>query len=266
LYKDLRAFMRALEKDGELVRVAKQVDPILEITEIADRVSKSKDGGKALLFENVKGSPYPVLINAFGSFKRMAMAMESDTIEVAARRIQKLLSIKGVPKGIPAKLGLLGEVANLAKISPKMVKSAPCQEIVQDKPKLSDFPILQCWPKDAGRFITLPLVFTKDPETGERNCGMYRMQVYDDASTGMHWQTQKDGAIHSEKMRRRSQKLEVAVAIGCDPATVFSAVVPLPYGLDEMLFSGFVRNVRPSMWRCRPKRRSCLRARWTRPT
>lgn len=251
MFKDLNAFIERLEKENELVRIAREVDPVLEITEIADRVSKSRDGGKALLFEKVKGSAYPVLINAMGSFRRMAMAMGSDSIEGAAGRIRKLLSIEDAPKGLPGKLGLLGEMANLVKIGPKIVKNAPCQEVVQWKPKLSDFPILQCWPKDAGRFITLPLVFTKDPQTGRRNVGMYRMQVFDDASTGMHWQTQKDGMIHSEKAKKRGEKMEVAVAIGADPATVFSAVVPLPYGVDELLFAGFVRGEGVPLVKCK---------------
>ena len=249
--KNLAEFISRLEREGELIRITQKVDAVLEIAEITDRVSKSKEGGKALLFENVKGSNYPVLINAFGSYKRMAMAMESDSIEGAAKRIEKLLSIKGVPKGLGDKLGLLGEMVSLSKIGPKLVKSGPCQEVIQDNPKLSDFPILQCWPKDAGRFITLPLVFTKDPDTGERNCGMYRMQVFDDRSTGMHWQTQKDGAIHSEKAKKRGKKMEVAVVIGADPATVFSAVVPLPYGLDELLFAGFVRNAGVELVKCK---------------
>ncbi len=249
--KNLKEFVTKLEKEGELIRITKEVDAVLEIAEITDRVSKSKGGGKALLFEHVKGSQVPVLINAFGSYKRMAIAMESDTIEGASKRIQKLLSIKGVPKGLGDKFGLLGEMINLSKIGPKIVSHGACQEVIQDKPRLSDFPILQCWPKDAGLFITLPLVITKDPETGERNVGMYRMQVFDDGSTGMHWQTQKDGAIHSEKAKKRGKKMEVAVVIGCDPATVFSAVVPLPYGLDELLFAGFVRNAGVELVKCK---------------
>ena len=230
----------------------KEVDAELEITEITDRVSKSPHGGKALLFENVKGSKIPVLINAFGSYKRMALAMGALDIRQAAKRIQKLLSLKGMPNTLLGKFDLLGEMLDLSKIPPKMVSNAPCQEVVlKENFKLSDFPILKCWPMDGGRFITMPLVFTKDPETGERNVGMYRMHVYDDKSTGMHWQTQKDGAIHAQKAKRLGKKLEVAVAIGADPATVFSAVVPLPFGLDELLFAGFVRGTGVELVKCK---------------
>ncbi|HTL70939.1 MAG TPA: UbiD family decarboxylase domain-containing protein, partial [Candidatus Eisenbacteria bacterium] len=237
-FRNLSDFVRALEKSGELVRIAEPVDPELEITEITDRVSKRPGGGKALLFENVKGSRFPVLINSFGSYKRMAMAMGGEDVESAAKRISDLFAAaKGVPPSMGEKLKLLGGLAELARIPPKIVTKAPCQEVVLEGEavRLSELPILKCWPHDGGRFITLPLVITKDPETGERNVGVYRMHVYDDRSCGMHWQTQKDGAAHSEKSRRRGRKLEVAVVLGADPATVFSGVVPLPYGVDELL-------------------------------
>jgi 4-hydroxy-3-polyprenylbenzoate decarboxylase len=251
-YKNLREFVDCLEKNGELIRIAAEVDAKLEIAEITDRVSKSPGGGKALLFENVTGSKIPVLINAFGSYKRMALAMGSENIGEAAKKISALLSLKGMPKTFSGKLNLLGQLVDLSKIPPRLVTKAPCQEIVvRDNIRLSDFPILKCWPHDGARFITMPLVFTKDPETGERNVGMYRMHVYDDTSTGMHWQTQKDGAIHADKARRLGKKLEVAVVIGADPATVFSAVVPLPFGLDELLFSGFVRNAGVELAKCK---------------
>jgi len=251
-YKNLREFIDALDRAGELIRITKQVDPELEITEITDRVSKMRDGGKALFFEKVRGSKIPVLINAFGSYRRMAMAMGEATIDDAAKKISELLAIKGVPKDFRGRTRLLGKLFNLSKIPPRLVASGPCQEIVlKDDFRLSDLPILKCWPHDGGRFITLPLVFTKDPETGERNVGVYRLHVYDDRTTGMHWQTQKDGAIHSEKVRRHGQKLEVAVVIGADPATVFSGVVPLPYGLDELFFSGFLRNAPVELVKCK---------------
>ena len=251
-YKNIREFIDCLEQEGELVRISCEVDAELEIAEITDRVSKMKGGGKALLFENVKGSKIPVLINAFGSYRRMAMSMGAENIEEAAQKISALLSLKGIPKTFFGKVKLLGQLVDLSKIPPKLVSQAPCQEvIIKDNICLSDFPILKCWPKDGGRFITMPLVFTKDPETGERNVGMYRMHVYDDKSTGMHWQTQKDGAIHAQKAKRLGKKLEVAVVIGVDPATVFSAVVPLPYGLDELLFSGFIRNSSVELVKCK---------------
>ncbi|OGW81372.1 MAG: menaquinone biosynthesis decarboxylase [Omnitrophica bacterium RIFCSPHIGHO2_02_FULL_51_18] len=251
-FKNLREFVSALETAGELVRISKEVDAELEISEITDRVSKMPGGGKALLFERVRHSKMPVLINAFGSYRRMAMAIGCGTIDEAAGKIRKLLEIQGVPKTFSGKARLLGQLVDLSKIPPKMVSSAACQEIVlKDGFKLSDLPILKCWPKDGGRFITFPLVCTKDPDTGARNMGVYRMHVYDDKTTGMHWQTQKDGAVHSEKMRRRGCRMEVAVVIGADPATAFSGVVPLPYGMDELLFSGFLRGEGVKLVRCK---------------
>ena len=251
-YKNLSEFIRALDKAGELVRVSREVDAELEITEITDRVSKMPGGGKALFFENVKGSRIPVLINAFGSSKRMALALGMEDLEEAARAIDELLSVQGMPKDWKGKTRLLGQLFDLSKAPPRLVSKGACQEVVlTDHFKLSDFPILKCWPHDGGRFITLPLVITKDPETGRRNVGVYRLHVYDDRTTGMHWQTQKDGAVHSEKVKSRSQRLEVAVVIGADPATVFSGVAPLPYGLDELLFSGFLRRAPVELVRCK---------------
>ena len=244
--------MAALERAGELIRIQTPVDPALEITEIADRVSKMPGGGKALLFENPKGSRIPVLINAFGSQKRMAMAMGGERIEEAAARISGFLNQDQAPKGLFEKMKLLGKLVGLSKIPPKIVSAGACQEVVlKENFKLSDLPILKCWPKDAGRFITLPLVFTKDPDSGERNVGVYRMQVYDDRTAGMHWQTQKDGAAHSEKRKRRGEKVPAAAVIGADPATVFSGVVPLPFGVDELLFAGFLRNGPVELVKCR---------------
>ncbi len=250
-HRNLREFISALDRAGELVRVRQEVSAELEITEITDRVSKSPDGGKALLFENVKGHNIPVLINAFGSYKRMAMAMGCETIDDAAKSIHEILEIKGVPKTFEGKVKLLGTLLDLSKIPPKHVQSAPCQEIVIHEPRLSQIPILKCWPNDGGPFITLPLVCTKDPETGERNMGVYRMHVYDDKTTGMHWQTQKDGAIHAQKAKKMGKKLEVAVALGGDPATVFAGVVPLPFGMDELLFSGFLRRKGVDLVKCK---------------
>ena len=250
--RDLRQFIAVLEKENELIRIQAPVSAELEITEITDRVSKMEGGGKALLFENVKGHRMPVLINAFGSYRRMARAMGESSIEGAAARITKFLELKGVPKTLSGKIELLGELVDLSKIPPRIVPSGPCQERVFGPAEgLNDIPILKCWPNDGGRFITLPLVITKDPETGERNVGVYRMHVYDNRTTGMHWQTQKDGAAHSEKMRRRGKRLDVAVVIGADPATVFSGVVPLPYGVDELLFAGFLRGRGVELVKCR---------------
>ncbi len=250
--KNLRDFIGLLEKEGELIRIKTPVDAELEITEITDRVSKMPGGGKALLFENVKGSKMPVLINAMGSYRRMAMAMGGADIGEAASEITEFLELKGLPKSFSGKVNLLGKLIDLSKIPPKIVLSGPCQEIViQDNIKLSEIPILKCWPHDGGRFITLPMVITKDPGTGVRNVGMYRMHVYDEQNTGMHWQTQKDGAVHFEKKKRGGGKIEVAVAIGADPATVFSSVVPLPYGVDEFLFAGFLRKSPVELIKCK---------------
>lgn len=250
--KNLREFIQVLEREGELVRISQPVSAELEITAITDRVSKSPGGGKALLFENIQGSKMPVLINAFGSLKRMALALGASSIESAAAKLTELLEIKGVPKDFVGKVKLLGKLIDLSQIPPKMVSAGPCQEVVlKGNFKLSDLPILKCWPRDGGRYITLPLVITKDPETGQRNLGVYRMQVYDDRSTGMHWQTQKDGAVHSEKRKRRGEKMEVAVVIGADPATVFSGVAPLPYGVDELLFSGFLSGKGVELVKCK---------------
>lgn len=251
--KNLRDFIALLEKEGELIRIQHPVDAELEITEIADRVSKMPGGGKALLFENVKGSKMPVLINAMGSYKRMALAMGGHRIEEAAEEITEFLELKGLPKTFSGKAKLLGKVIDLSRIPPKIVSSGPCQEIVLkgDAVKLSEIPILKCWPHDGGRFITFPMVITKDPDTGTRNVGMYRMHVYDDKSTGMHWQTQKDGALHLLKKKRTGRRIEVAVAIGADPASVFSGVVPLPYGVDEFLFAGFLRKAPVELVKCK---------------
>ena len=252
MYRNLREFIKALENEGELVRITKEIDPELEITEITDRVSKMPGGGKALLFENPKGSKIPVLINAFGSFKRMAMAIGCESLEEAEKNIKELLDVKAPPKTLTEKTRLLGKLFDLSKILPKMISHGACQEVVlKENFKLSNFPILKCWPHDGGRFITLPLVFTKDPETKERNVGVYRMHVYDDRTTGMHWQTQKDGAAHSEKSKQRSKKMEVAVVIGADPATVFSGTAPLPFGVDELLFSGFLRKAPVELVKCK---------------
>ncbi len=249
--RDLREFIARLEAEKELVRVKAEVDPVLEITEITDRVSKR--AGPALLFERPKGSSIPVLINALGTYRRLAIGLGAAAVEDVARDIRYFLELKGLPKGLGEKIKLGSKLLDLAKIPPRMVSNAPCQEIVLqgNDVDLERFPILQCWPKDAGRFITLPLVITKDPETGNRNVGVYRMQVIDRRTTAMHWQTQKDGAAHAHKARLRSKKLDVAVVIGADPACVWSGVVPLPYGMDEFLFAGFAGKRGVELVKCK---------------
>ncbi len=248
-FKDLSEFIAALESHGQLKRIREPVSPLLEITEIADRISKS--GGPALLFENVEGSDIPVLINAFGSLERMCLAFQVDTLDEVAARIQELLEFKS-PASLAEKVKMLPRLADLGSFFPKRVRRGACQEIVQEKDfSLLDLPVLQCWPDDGGRFITFPLVFTRDPHTGKPNCGMYRMQVYDETTTGMHWQLHKQGAHHYRKGFRDGDRMEVAVAIGADPAVTFAATLPLPEDFDEMIFAGFLRNRAVEMVPCR---------------
>jgi 4-hydroxy-3-polyprenylbenzoate decarboxylase len=247
-YKDLRDFISFLEKKGELVRVREKVSYNLEIAEITDRVSKSN--GPALFFENVENSDFPVVTNLFGSYKRMAWALGVEEIEDVPKRIEKLLSQKP-PETLLDKIKMLPQLFEFAKYFPKVVKSAPCQEVVEENPDVTKLPALFCWPKDGGRFITLPLVFTKDPETGVRNCGMYRMHIYDAKTTGMHWHLHKDGSHHYIKAEKLGKRLEVAVAIGSDPAVIYSATAPLPAGIDEMLFAGFLRKEPVELVKCK---------------
>ena len=240
-YKDLREFIARLEKEGELKRVTTEVDPVLEITEITDRVTRA--GGPALLFEHPKGSRVPVLINMLGSQRRIDLALEVDRIEEVSDRIRSFLDMQQ-PQGLLDKIKMLPKLAELGSFFPKVVKSGPCKEVVRREGfSLLDFPILQCWPADAGRFITWPLVFTRNPETGKRNVGVYRMQVFDERTTGMHWQTQKHGAEHFRRARAANPggRIEVAVAIGADPLTCLAGILPIPPDLDEMMFAGFLR-------------------------
>jgi 4-hydroxy-3-polyprenylbenzoate decarboxylase len=238
-YNSLHDFVQVLESAGELKRISYPANAALEITEIADRVMKS--GGPALLFENVVGKRIPVLINAFGSQKRMALALGVDDIEAHARAIAKLIQTKP-PKSFKDKLQLLGELAKLAGIPPKIVKQGICQEVVHHEPDLGILPVLTCWPGDAGPFITLPMVFSKDPNSGTRNVGLYRMQVYDQRTTGMHWHLHKVGARHFQRQKEKSGRLELAVCLGGDPAMIYAATAPLPDQIDEILFTGFLRQ------------------------
>jgi 4-hydroxy-3-polyprenylbenzoate decarboxylase len=240
-FRNLSAFLKALEEQGDLVRVRQRVSPRLEIAEIADRTVKA--GGPALLFENVEGSEMPVAINVFGSHRRMLQALEIESWAQWDERLEFFLDPKP-PEGLMEKLKAIPKVTELAGIFPKTVRSGPCQEVVVtgDAVDLGKLPVLTCWPQDAGPFITMPLVITKDPQSAKTNVGMYRMQVYDRATTGMHWQKHKDGAGQARGYEREGRRMEVAVAIGCDPATVFSAIAPLPPGVSEFLFAGFVRG------------------------
>ncbi|MBV8807681.1 MAG: menaquinone biosynthesis decarboxylase [Acidobacteriaceae bacterium] len=247
---DLRDFIRVLEKNGELKRIGFEVDPHLEITQFADR--SVKHGGPALLFEKPRDSRVPLLINAFASMRRMQLALEVSDIEEIPTRISSFLELQK-PESLIDKLKLLPKLNELGSAFPKTVSDGPCKEVIRRKDlSLDYFPILHCWPGDAGRFITLPLVFSSDPKTGKRNCGVYRMQVFDGQTTGMHWQKHKQGADHYRRLVAESKeaRMPVAVAIGADPVTIFSAVLPLPPSIDEMLFAGFLRGQPVEMVRC----------------
>ena len=282
-YEDLRDWMAALERAGELKTIHTPVNPILEIAEITDRVSKT--GGPALLFQNVEGHPgSQVLINQFGSARRMNLALEVDSFDEVADRIRHFMDVKS-PQGFLDKVKMLPMLAEMGKFFPKTVSTGSCKEVIKrDHLSVLDFPVLQCWPKDAGRFITMPCVITRDPKTGKRNVGMYRMQVYDEHTTGMHWQRQKVGAEHyREALRaaaashqgssspakaavdimartsggsvlvegdRPSGRMEVAVAIGTDPAITFSAIVPAPPDVEEYLIAGFLRQKPVELVKC----------------
>ncbi|MEC4676298.1 MAG: menaquinone biosynthesis decarboxylase [Nitrospirota bacterium] len=253
-YMDLRAFIQQLENKGLLVRVKAEVDPILEIAEITDRMCKSPGGGKALLFENVKGSAFPVATNLFGSFQRMCLALEVEELDDIAKRIEDLLN-QAPPRSFMEKLSLLPKLVEFSRFFPKHVKSAPCQEVIEkEDPDLGKFPVIKCWPgdglRDEGRFITLPMVFTKDPETGRPNCGMYRIHIYDKNTTGMHWHIHKDGARHYEKYKKMGSRMPAAIAVGSDPAVIYASSAPLPESLDEMMFAGFLRKEPVEMVKC----------------
>jgi 4-hydroxy-3-polyprenylbenzoate decarboxylase len=242
-YSDLREFVKRLEDENELCRIEEEVNPNLEMTVIAEKAVKS--GGKALLFENPKGYDIPVLMNTFGTEKRMKMALEVERLEEIGERLVAMTKIK--PKGIVDGIKSLSVLKSAMDFIPKNVKKGACKEVIETNPNLLKFPILKCWPKDAGRFITFPVVITKDPESGELNAGMYRLQVFDEKTTGMHWQIHKHGAEH---YRKAEEKLEVAVAIGVDPAILYSATAPLPAGLDEFMFAGFIRRERVKLVDC----------------
>jgi 4-hydroxy-3-polyprenylbenzoate decarboxylase len=285
-YTDLREWIATLERAGELKRISKEVDPILEITEIADRVSKSPLGGKALLFEKPKGSAYPVLINQFGSEARMKLALGVNSLDEVSGRIHQLMNMKS-PEGFLEKVKMLPMLAEFGKFFPKTVATGPCKEVIKKGSDINlfEFPVLQCWQQDGGRFITFPCVITRDPRTGKRNTGMYRMQVYDKNTTGMHWQRQKVAAEHYRELLRRGAnpgsperadfarsgvdimarslggsvlaegerpagKMEVAVAIGTDPSLTFSAIVPAPPDIEEFIIAGFLRQKPVELVKC----------------
>jgi len=243
---DLHDFIELLRRRKELAEIETPVDPKLEITEIADRVVKAE--GPALLFTAVKGSDLPVLIGQFGTHGRMLAALRADSYESLSGRVRELVAMD-VPGGFVEKLKALGRLRDIAGYGPKMVKEGVCQEVIYrgDEVDLGRLPVLTTWPLDGGPFITLPVVFTRDPRSGRRNAGMYRLQVYDRNTTGMHWHLHKDAA---ENYRQAGGRLEIAVAIGTDPAVTYSATAPLPKMLDEMMFAGFLRGQAVEMVPC----------------
>lgn len=288
-YNDLRDFIAALEKENELIRIKTPVSAHLEIAEITDRISKAGSGNKALLFENVEGYDMPVLINAFGSMKRMNMSLEVDNLDSIADRIRVFIKPK-VPESFMDKLAFLPTILEVGKFPPKVVSGpAPCQEVVitdPESPMLDKLPILTCWPEDGGPFITMGAIITKDPRHGNRNVGMYRLQKFSNNTTGMHWHKHHDGAKNFENSRRDAMqsadpnhpdspagqpseppnygtyfekeqyekpgnRLEVAVVLGAEPAVTYAATAPLPPEIDELIFAGFLRQSPVKLAKCK---------------
>ena len=246
---DLRAFIADLEARGDLKRVKARVSPELEVSEVYDRVVKR--GGPALLFEDVEGSDMPIFINGFGTWARMVLALGREPDQVG-KDLMALIKTRP-PRSLRDALALARKAKQLLAFPPRMSRRGPVQEVVKTGADvdISRIPVLKCWPLDAGRFVTLPLVFTRDPESGERNVGMYRMQVLDRTSTAMHWQTHKHGTEHYRKAKKLGVKLPVAVALGGDPAMTYGATAPLPPGFDEVMFAGYIRGKRQKLVKCR---------------
>ncbi len=249
MYKGLQDYINFLDSKGELVRIKEFTDPVYEITEITDRVSKMPGGGKALLFENT-GTRFPVITNMMGSEKRILYALGATSFEEITGRIDKLIGkVSEERNTFMSKLRLLPALKEAAAWMPKEIKGVPsCQETVLYKPELGRLPVLKCWPQDGGRFITLPLVHTNDPETGIRNVGMYRMQVFSENTTGMHWHRHKTGARHLDEFA--GSRMPVAVCLGGDPVYTYAATAPLPDNMDEYLFAGFLRGKGVELARC----------------
>ncbi len=243
-YKNLGEFLAALDRAGELQRIDRKVSPEIEISRITDAESKSPRGGKGLLFANVENSAFPVATNLFGSPRRICMALGVDHLDRLADRIREYIEF-APPTSLKEAFGAIPKAIDVTRFFPRSPKSRPpCQEVVLkgDAVDLSALPVLKCWPKDAGPFITLPLVFTRSLSTGRRNVGMYRMQVFDRNTTGMHWHIHKDGSHYYNEYVRAGKRMPVAVAIGADPATIYAATAPMPRGLDEMMLAGFIRK------------------------
>ena len=253
-YRNLRGFLDRLEELGELHRVYPQVDPQLEIAEITDRVSKSRSGNKALLFESVKGSAFPVVTNIFGSLRRVCLALEIGELQDLTRRMEGLFS--QIPaSSVTATLSSLPDLPEFSRFAPQHATTGACQEVVEWTPDLALYPVLKNWSGDGrpdhdGRFITLPLVFTADPDTGDANCGMYRVEVFDGKSAGIHWRTSSGGAGHYRKYLEKGKRMPIAVAMGGSPAEIYAASVPLPLHMDEMQLAGFLRREPVQLVRC----------------
>jgi 4-hydroxy-3-polyprenylbenzoate decarboxylase len=250
-YKNQQEFIEVLEKAGELLRIKTYVDPRLEMAEITDRVSKSGNGGKALLFENT-GYDFPVLMNAYGSERRMCMALGVNHLDDTAREIEDLFKLLSAPKeGILDKLKLLPKLSQFASWMPKIkTGKGECQEVVMKEPDITKLPVITCWPKDGGPFVTLPVIHTKDPNTGNRNVGMYRMQVFGPTLTGMHWHKHKVSAKHFSEYKKLGIKMPIAVALGGDPVYAYSATAPLPENVDEYMLAGFLRKKKVELVKC----------------
>ena len=249
MYADLNDFLSDLDKRRLLARIGEPVSPDLEIAAVTDRACKSPGGGPALLFEKPAGFDMPVATNVFGSIERMCLALGVKHLDDLAKQIDELMATQ-MPRGVFDALKMLPTVSRLTDLMPKTVTDAPCQEIVQRDGTLDDLPILTCWPEDGGRYITLPLVFTKDPRTGLRNIGTYRMQLFDGRTTGMHWQRHKGGAQHHRVAESLGRRLEVAVALSPEPVLTYCATAPMPEGLDELLLGGFLSRRRIELVKC----------------
>lgn len=245
-YKDLPQFLKALEEKSLIDNIDVEVDPVLEITEITDRVSKKY--GKALRFNNVKGSNYPLVINTMGTYERLNLGLGVNSLDEIAEEIEDYMDLSAYVT-LMGKIKAIPKLAPLPFIFPKKISKAHCQEVVEE-PDLDSLPIIKCWPQDGGKYITLPLVFTKDPDNGQQNVGMYRLQVYDKKTTGMHWHLHKDGKEIYEKYRKLGKKMPVSVALGCDPATIYSSTAPLPKMIDEMIFAGYLRKKSVELVKC----------------
>ena len=248
-YQNLNHFIETLEKEGELIRIKERVNPHLEITEITDRISKQY--GPALLFENT-GFDFPLLINSMGNHRRMCLALGVESMDSITKDIENIFKLLTGPKNsIFDKLKMLPQLGQISSWMPKQISGrGECQEVVMEKPDLGRLPILTCWPEDGGPFITLPIIHTKDPETGIRNVGMYRMQVFGPNLTGMHWHKHKVSARHYNEYKKRGEIMPIAVALGGDPVYTYAATAPLPDGIDEYMLAGFLRKKKVELVQC----------------